>query len=134
MDDLGPMIDAQTTIWLLGGEELIRSAGDVLMASSEVIARSTALSESQKPGEMNTTGDYLREAIRRMKQLPKDPELEAARNEAVLHQGRRCREFADVMRRHLKTNDAQALLRTFPIPNDFDSTSTSAGDKGAMSS
>jgi hypothetical protein len=116
MNDLGPIIDAQATIWLYGTEKLIRSASEVVLASSDVIGKSTALADSQKPGELSTLPDYLREIIRRFKQLPRVPEMEAARNESIRQLGHRCREFGQVMRHQLKTSDPDALLRSFPEP------------------
>jgi hypothetical protein len=114
MIDLGPILDAQSTIWLFGNEALISGASEVVLAAGDVMAKSTALAESQKAGEVESVSDRIREIKRRFRPLPRDADAEAALQSSVHSLGIKCREFGQVMRRHVGTPDPAALLRSFP--------------------
>lgn len=74
------MIGAQSIIWLLGGERLIRSSASVVEASRVAIATSTSLTDIQR--------EQLQEGVSRFRRLQKDPETEAKfQSASVEHEG-----------------------------------------------
>lgn len=110
--DAGPMLDAQSTIWLSGNSILIKGAAAVVFATIEVMTTATKLTESQRPLEIRKGTDLFRAAVRRLKPLPRDPGVEHM--EAVRKMAHACREFACLMRVELKAPDPEAILRSFP--------------------
>jgi hypothetical protein len=111
--DLGPMLDAQSAIWLHGNEVLIKGASDVVMAAGEVISKSTSIAALKDIAEMQASGDRIGAALKRLKTLPRDDQSEEERIEAVAELGRACRTFGRLMRAELKTTDPEALTRAF---------------------
>jgi hypothetical protein len=104
--DYAAMTGAQMVIWIHGDKPLISQASTVMAVAQRVVSTSTALSEAQQAHNRSPAG--------RFRQLPRDPETEAARDEATRELGRECREFARLMRVRSGTHDIDALLRMFP--------------------
>lgn len=119
IQDIGPMLEAQSIIWFLGSDQLIKEASDALVAAGEVVGASTHLSEEQRIKPIRSWRD-LSEIKRRLTPLKIDPESESARNMAVINLGRSLRRFAATMRTELGTADPGALLRRFPAPVEDD--------------
>jgi hypothetical protein len=112
--DLGPMLEAQARVWLSGDEDLITHAGGILFASAELMGKSTALPTDRRPSEGDTAKERMIKRARGLKSLERDPELEAARNQALRELGRACWQFGQVMRARLGVKDVEALFRAFP--------------------
>lgn len=119
--DMAPMLDAQATIWILGDQQLIAGASGIILAAAEVVSKSTALPEDRQPVSRDAElKDRARALARGMRQLPRDPALEEARNAAVRELARACLKFGLIARQCLQGADPDDLWRAFPGLHDED--------------
>lgn len=116
MIDLGPMLDAQSRIWVYGNRDLIQGAAAVIEAAREVLAKSTSIASLTALNEAAASGHRFTAALGRLKSLPRDEESEGERQRAVTELGRTCRKFGGIMRTELKTADSEGIIRSFPEP------------------
>lgn len=115
LQDLNPMLEAQSRIWLLGDEELIRCASDIILAGGKVIETATALPPDRKPPPPGSPWfERAAASLRKLKPLSRDEELEAAHQDSVRTLGRSCWLFGEMMRRRMGSEDIDALFRAFP--------------------
>jgi hypothetical protein len=112
--DLGPVFDAQATIWLIGDEELIRGAGDVVRAISDVADKSSAIPQSRQRDPDSSSAEKAMVAIRNLKPLTPDQDAENARLNSVRTMSHQCALFGQLLRKRIGTNDVDAILRSFP--------------------
>jgi len=112
--DMGPMLDAQAVIWMTGDEALITAASVVVLSAGNVISKSTTLPEDRRSEENQSFRDRVKGQVQGLRQLQRDPEVEAARIVALRELGRNCWTFGQVMRARLGVADVEALLRAFP--------------------
>jgi hypothetical protein len=114
--DFGPMLQAQASIWMIGDEELILAASQVILAAGDVIAKSTALPQSATSANLDAANTVVQK-IKSFKSLKQDPALEAARVQSIRELGRACWSFGQVTRKHLNV-DVDDLMRAFPTFSD----------------
>jgi hypothetical protein len=115
LQDMNPMLEAQARVWLLGDEELIRGASDIILAGSKVIETATALPPDRRPPPLGTPWfEKAAASLRKLKPLTRDEQLEASYQDSVRALGRSCWLFGEVMRRRIGSEDVEALIRAFP--------------------
>jgi hypothetical protein len=111
--DFGPMLRAQSTIWMIGDEELISGATRVILAAGDVIAKSAALPPDAIPDDDPGAATLIAQRLKSFRSLKKDPAVEAARIESIRELGRSCWLFGQITRKRLGM-DVDDLLRAFP--------------------
>jgi hypothetical protein len=112
--ELGPVLDAQATIWLTGDEILIRAAGDVVLAISDVVEKSTAIPKDRQGNSRSSVPERAKVAFRNLKSLTLDEGAEKERLDSVKTLGRQCAIFGQLLRERIGTKDVEAILRSFP--------------------
>jgi len=112
--DFGPVLDAQAAVWLAGDEQLIRSAGDVVLAISDVIEKSSALPKEKVRDSSGSPLDKAKVALQGLKPLTPDQETEDERQKSVRSLGHCCAIFGQLVREKTGSTDIDAILRAFP--------------------
>lgn len=112
--DLGPVLDAQATIWLMGDEALIKSAGDVVLAISEVVEKSCSIPKDRNFDPNSSVAEKVISRLKSLIPLTPDEESENARLHSVKILGRQCAIFGQLLRERIGTPDVEAILSSFP--------------------
>ncbi|HYA45570.1 MAG TPA: hypothetical protein VED59_08180 [Acidimicrobiales bacterium] len=112
--DQRPMLLAQAVIDVLGPQELIRGASSVLLAVNGVRSDVTKVNEtltrqSAEAPVLHRAAKYFGKA---QTELP--PELTSALQDGVRRLGQEVRRFAQLTRKCLNVNDADAVIRAYP--------------------
>jgi hypothetical protein len=131
--ELSPVLDAQSVVWLSGDEELIRSAGDVVLAIADVIDVSTSLPKDRQLDSFASQLDQLKVALRGLIPLKLAGEEEALRLASVKRLGLACANFGEVVREKLEMEDIGAILKAFPDllkPDTIVSSKSDDSDQG----
>jgi hypothetical protein len=108
------VFDAQATLWLIGDEELIKGAGEVVFAISDVVDKSSAIPSNRKPDPDSNAAEKARVAIRNLKPLTPDQDAEEARLSSVKTLSHQCALFGQLLRKRIGTKNVDAILRSFP--------------------
>jgi len=114
ISDLGPVLDAQATIWLTGDEALIKGAGDVVLAISEVVEKSSSFPKDRKFDPNSSVAEKIAWKLKSLGPLSPDEESENARLHSVKRLGRQGATFGQLLRERIGTPDVNAILRSFP--------------------
>jgi hypothetical protein len=112
--DLGPVFDAQATIWLIGDEQLISGAGEVVLAIGDVAEKSTAIPKDREVEPDASAAEKAIAALRNLKPLTPDQESETARQRSIKRMSHQCALFGQLLRKRIGTSDVEAILRSFP--------------------
>ena len=100
--------------WMIGDEELISGANQVILAAGDVIAKSTgALPPDAIPSEDPGPTSLIAQRLKSFRTLKKDPAIQAARVQSIRELGRTCWSFGQITRKHLNI-EVEDLLRAFP--------------------
>jgi hypothetical protein len=114
LSELSPVLDAQSVLWLSGDENLMRSAGDVILAKADVIEKSTALPKDRQSDPSASHFEHLKVSLRGFIPLTGGGQEEVLRQESVKNLALACAKFGEVMRENLGVDDAGAILKAFP--------------------
>ena len=126
MTDLGPILDAQSQIWILGNDALIRTSADVVESVGELIESASSfgprLTQNRKPGSNWGMKQYLD----KFKTLKWSDANQERLNDSIRKLGASCRAFATEMRKANVSLDAESLNNIFPkrLRNDEKQTPT----------
>jgi hypothetical protein len=118
--DLGPVLDAQATIWLTGDEALIRGAGDVVLAISEVVEKSSSIPKDRKFDPKFSVVGKVVWRLKSLVPLAPDEQSEKSRLHSVKSLSRQCAIFGQLLRERIGTPDVEAILRSFPGLSGFE--------------
>ncbi len=109
-----PILEAQAVIDVLGGQELIRGALEVALATYGVLdglvkAKAALDREASKASTAQRVATFFSSA---QTKLP--VQMETALQEGTRRLGRAVRQFARLTRQHLGVNDPEAVIRAYP--------------------
>ena len=112
--ELSSALNAQSVIWILGDKDLIKGAGDVILAMGEVVDKSLTFPQNRNPNSVKGGLERMKFVIRQFKSLTMDQTDEKARMKSVRQLSRTCAEFGQLMRKRLEVKDIDAILNVFP--------------------
>lgn len=111
--DLEPMIEAQSLIQMMAGEDLIHAASDLVNRAAEILGKASRTTSSP-PGRDSPGWWMIADRLKVLAPLSRNLEAEREIQQAIRELGQKLREFSVLTRQRLGVNDPDAVIRAFP--------------------
>lgn len=114
LEDLKPMLQAQSVIEVMGDQTLIRGAASVGLAGMAVISASSNPNLTRVSPVNAGAIRRIHAWLRTLPPIHRDAEVELAMQQAIRELGKQLRRFASLTRERLGVNDPDAVIDAFP--------------------